>query len=216
MTPTATIKWRGRDIPAVLPGIEYDDKEHRYTIFGERFQNVTGYLMPLRPGLEFMNSKAAMTWGTMAHRYAFHLVEGRLDNNRLVEEIRPTLVGFKRAVASLGVKDLHRAIAEYIVYSMKRKYAGRLDFMFEAGEKDLLADLKTGCFGEAEARITALQLGGYAHALIEHGITKLTQLRIAEVNVQRDGEWKTREFNVMEAMDVFLAQVKVKNYVDKI
>jgi hypothetical protein len=212
----ATITWRGRAIPAVLPGVEYDEKEHRYTVFGERYPNVTGYLQPLRPGLEFMKNKAAMTWGTMLHRYAFHLVEGRLDMGRVVEEIRPTLEGFQKAVASLGVKDIHRALAEFIVYSKKRKFAGRLDFMFEAGEKDLLADFKTGCYGEAETRITALQLGGYAHALIEHGITKPTRMRIAEVNVQRDGTWKTREFNVLEAMDVFLAQVKVKNYFDKI
>jgi hypothetical protein len=213
MTPT-TIKWRGRAIPAVLPGVEFDEVRHEYKVDGAKWPNVTGFLEDYYHGPQ--DSKGAR-WGDSAHKHVFHFMKRTIDLARVKESMRPTLDGWMRALAHFNIPEDAEMLAEYIVYSSKFRFIGRLDFLFALKEIDLLLDLKTGEMSEMGTRKTGLQLGGYCQAIIEHGLSTLKRLRAAEVNIQPDGNMTPHLFpNMIEIMQTFLAQVKVKNYFRKL
>lgn len=214
MKAASEIKWRGRAIPASSPGVEFKEAGHEYRVHGVRWPSVTGFLADFYDGPE---DSAAAAWGTSAHDHAFHFVRGTLDFDRVEEQMKPTLIGLKEGLKELGV-DVYEneCLAEHVVLSRKFHFIGRLDFLFAVKFNDLLVDLKTGTPSEKATRRTGLQVGGYAIAAVEQGLTTMPKLRLAEINVQPSGSWKVREFKPREVANVFLAQVTVKSYFSKI
>jgi hypothetical protein len=209
------ILWRGRELPALSPGVEFKEEGHEYRVLGAKWPSVTGFLSDYYDGPD---DSAAAASGTSAHDHAFHFVKGTIAFDRVEEQMKPTLIGIKDGLKELGV-DVYgedSVLAEYIVHSRKFHFIGRLDFLFAVKLNDLLVDLKTGSPSEKATRRTGLQIGGYAIAAIELGITTTAKLRGAELNVQPDGKWRVREFKMREVMQTFLAQVQVKNYFSKV
>lgn len=210
----STVQWRGRAIPSLSPGVEFREKGHEYHVHGVRWPSVTGFLADFYDGPE---ESASLEWGKSAHEHAFHFIKGTLDFDRVEEQMKPTLIGIKEGLKELGVPLWDGdVLAEQIVLSRKFHFIGRLDFLFAVKFNDVLVDLKTGAPSEKATRRTGLQVGGYAIAAIEEELSTASKLRTAELNVQPDGKWKVREFRTREVMNVFLAQVTVKNFFQKI
>lgn len=207
----ATISWRGREIPALLPGIEFNEATHEYFIRGEKWPSVTGFLTPLKSAFVSAQTIGA-NWGTSAHNHAFHYVRGTIDMSRVDPVMRPTLEGFHEALLALGFNRECDFLAEYMIYSERLRFAGRFDFMFAVGKRDMLIDLKTGAQGERESRMTGAQLGGYLIGCIEHGLTRLPAADLVEINVQPDGKWMVRKFEPHTMMNIFKSQMTVVNY----
>jgi hypothetical protein len=213
MTGAATIQWRGRAVPAVLPGVEFEEKGHKYRVNGQSWPSVTSFLEDYYHGPQ---ESAGAKWGTSAHKHVFHFMAKTLDMERLNPRMKPTLDGWLDALSFFKVPPGAEMLAEYIVYSARFHFIGRFDFLFALPDMDLLLDLKTGGQGEMESRKTGLQLGGYCHGIIEHGLSTISRLRAAEANIQQNGTMTPRWFKTREIMRVFLAQVEVKNYFQKI
>ena len=209
------LKWRGQEIPALLPGVEFNEDRHEYKLFGVIWPNITGFL----PYNFYNVSDTGAKWGTSAHKHAFHFVKKTIDIKRVAKSMLPTLEGFAAGLKHFGISLDADVVAEYIVYSKRYHFIGRFDFLFDLGEFDLLFDFKTGAISEQGSRRTGLQVGGYAIAAIEQGLTTLRRLRLGELNVQPDGTWTPREWRgreVRELMHTFLAQVTVQNYYNKL
>ena len=209
----ATIQWRGRAVPALLPGIEFDEAKHEYKVDGQKWPNVTGYLADYYHGPQ--ESQGAK-WGTSAHKHVFHFMKKTLDLARVAKNMRPTIDGWCKGLEYFKVPPDADMLAEYIIYSKPFHFIGRFDFLFALPDMDLLIDLKTGSQGEMESRKTGLQQGGYAQGIIEHGLSTLSRLRLAEMNVQPDGTMTPQWFKTREVMEVFRAQVRVVNYFKKL
>jgi hypothetical protein len=204
----AGIIWHGREIPAVLPGIEFEEAGHKYKVNGQPWPGVTG-LLPERYN---NGDDTGALWGTAAHDHCFHLVHGTLVRASVDPRMELTVDGFERALVFYGVHADTEVLPEYIVYSKKFHFIGRFDFLFNLGAHDLLLDLKTGAHNEKETRRTGMQIGGYAHGIIEHRLSTVKRLRAAEVNIQMDGTMAPYEYKVKEVMNVFLAMLTVRNY----
>lgn len=213
---SATIKWRGRDIPALLPGVEYDPEKHEYKVDGQHFPSVSSFLSALQSPFIGLNSAVAAEWGTSAHTHLYHLIAGNLDMKRVSERMMPTIQGFEKALGHLGLTRINPALCEYIVYSKRLRFAGRFDFLFADGNRDVLVDFKTGTPSERSSRMTGMQLGGYLYAGIECKLIKLSSTFLAEINVQPDGKFEVRRFGAERCMNVFVAQATVKNYFDNL
>jgi hypothetical protein len=209
-----TILWHGADIPALLPGVEFKADGHEYTVDSSPWPSVTGYLNDDRYD---NGDNTAALWGESAHDHAFHLVKGTLNRSMVTDpRMVLTLQGFEAGLKHFGVTLPCGVLAEYIVYSKRFHFIGRFDFLFSLGNHDLLLDLKTGASSKRASRQTGLQLGGYAHGIIEHKLSTMTRLRLAELNVQLDGTWWPETFNTKKVMNVFLAAVSYKNYYNNI
>jgi hypothetical protein len=215
-TDAGVLIWHGQEIPAVPPGVEFNEERHEYTVMGERWPNVTGFL----PERYDNGDKTAALWGQAAHDHAFHLVKGSLVRYLVTDErMELTLQGIEKGLKHFEIPDGAPVLAEHIVYSRRFRVIGRFDFLFDLGAYDLLIDLKTGARSEHETRKTGMQEGGYVICIIDRGLSTLGRLRVAEMNVQMDGsmiprEWRGRQ--VRDLMNVFLAQVTVQNYFRKI
>ena len=216
MIDAGTIQWRGRAIPALLPGLEYDPERHAYKLNGISMPSVTTILLNLRGRTFYPANNSGANWGKSAHDHVYHYVKGMLDFKRLSDRMKPTIKGFQEGLDKLGVKIKVGALGEYLIYSKKFHFAGRFDFLFQVGDDDLLIDFKTGTPSEFESRLTGLQLGGYAVALTEWKIVKPARLRLAELNVQPDGEIAIETYKPREVMHAFLAYLTVCNYMKQI
>lgn len=207
------LQWHGGAVPAVLPGVEFKADGHEYTVNGSRWPSVTGFLND-----DYYNNgdDTAAKWGEAAHDHAFHLVKGSLMRAAVTDpRMELTLQGFEAGLKHFGVELGGEVLAEYIVYSRRFHFIGRFDFMFNLGKYDLLLDLKTGSPNEKASRKTGAQQGGYAQAIIEHKLSTLARLRLAELNVQIDGTWTPREWrgnDVKKVMGVFISKMNWDNY----
>jgi hypothetical protein len=214
-TGAGTIIWHGAEIPAILPGVEFTEAGHEYKVDGARWPNVTGFL----PERYNNGDDTGAKWGQAAHDHCFHLVKKSLVRANVSPRMELTVRGFEKALKHFEIPADAEVLPEYIVYSRKFHFIGRFDFLFNLGAFDLLTDVKTGAASEAESRKTGMQLGGYAIAIIEQRLSTLGRLRVAEVNIQMDGamtprEWRGRQ--VKELMDIFHAQMMVRNYFKKL
>lgn len=213
-TGAGKIIWHGAEIPAMLPGLEFDPGKHEYKVNGAIWPNVTGFL---NDDFYDTGDDTAAKWGTAAHDHCFHLVKKTLIRSKVTDpRMEATLCGFEAGLKHFGIPANAPALPEYIVYSRKFHFIGRFDFLFDAGDFDILFDLKTGSPSEKASRRTGLQVGAYSHGIIEHSLSTTRRLRVAEINVQLNGEMNPREYSLREVMNVFLAQVTVKNYYNKL
>jgi hypothetical protein len=208
-----TIQWRGREIPALPPGVEYNDATHRYFVDSQEWKSATQRLKPLHGFME--DGGIGMAWGKAAHDHVFHFMQGTLDAAMVDERMWPTLRGWQDAGGFFGFIS-KPFLAEYIVYSRRLRIIGRLDYLFDLGKHDLMVDLKTGSPSARETSITGLQLGIYAHGLIEHKLTTPAKLHTAEINVQMDGKMRPHEYNTAEIMAAAAGYLTYDSYMAKI
>lgn len=220
MNTGAGIIWKGKEIPALPSGVTYDPDRHEYRDDRGLLPSVTGFMREF----QFQGGDdTAMKWGSAVHDHIFHYLRGTLNMKKVDRRILPYLRAIDEALEYLKL-DRVLMLSEHIVYSRRHRFAGRLDYLFEAGPKDIFIDLKTGAKCEKSSRLTAMQLGGYVIAAAEMGLTKISQARIIELNIQMDGKWRPIvESNVRESANIFLARLAevraretVLNYLNKI
>jgi hypothetical protein len=91
--------------------LELDIDSHRYTLDGVTIPGCTSVLaaMGATPGFNFLSPSDLEFYrsrGHAVHSAVEYSVKGTLDRRTLVEEVRPYLTGWERAVNDLGIEPL--------------------------------------------------------------------------------------------------------------
>jgi hypothetical protein len=94
-----------------MPELELDIDSHRYTLDGVTIPGCTSVLaaMGATPGFNFLSPSDLEFYrsrGHAVHSAVEYSVKGTLDRRTLVEEVRPYLKGWERAVNDLGIEPL--------------------------------------------------------------------------------------------------------------
>jgi hypothetical protein len=94
-----------------MPELELDIDSHRYTLDGVTIPGCTSVLaaMGATPGFNFLSPSDLEFYrsrGHAVHSAVEYSVKGTLDRRTLVEEVRPYLTGWERAVNDLGIEPL--------------------------------------------------------------------------------------------------------------
>lgn len=201
-------KWKGVEIPRVLPGLLFDEEAHRYTLNGRQLKSVTWYTGKLRD--HSFVQPVDLAWGTARHDHIFHLDMGTLDHSKVDPSMEPYIKGWQWVLDSNGWRT-DRMLAEQTVYSIKYWLAGRFDRLFETDKYDWLVDFKSG----QPDVVTGIQMAPYVMMAIEHKWTTATRARMMEVCIDQAGHVKTQVFDYKKNLQLFLMQYSLVNYLTK-
>ena len=231
-TGAGKIIWKGAEIPALLPGLEFFEDGHVYKVNGAVWKSVTQYTK-LISNHDFVteidadyakttskldkeyNAKKAqldalvhLNFGSVVHDYLYKDDMDILDFNSPEFDHRfdGYIAGWNAECVKRGW-DRKKMLAEYPLYSKKYLYAGRLDNLFETEKYDWLIDKKTG----QPSPTTGPQLAGYGQAAIEWGLTTLGRLRLLEVCIDKNGVVKTQPFDFKSCLQDFLMAYSLTN-----
>lgn len=206
--------WKGMTLPLIPAGVEFDEALHQYRIDARQAPGVTGLLADEFHGN--INSPK-VKWGTATHDHIFHFLLGTIDQERIQPVMLARIEGFLRAMAKLRCAPAPgKWLGEFFVVSRRFGYCGRLDNLFDRGATDLILDVKTGDDSEHSQLLAGAQIGGYAQALVDMGLTSLSRLRGAVVFIGDDGAERVVDVNMREAVHVFLARLTWMKYMRKI
>ena len=199
--------WKGVEIPRVLPGLSFDEANHKYTFNGHALKGVTNYTGKLRD--HSFCKPEDLAWGTAVHDHLHHVDRGTLDYSRLDQRMEPYIKGWQWVLESNGWRT-DRMLAEQTVYSIKYWLAGRLDRAFETEKYDWFVDFKSG----APDKVTGLQLAAYVMMAIEHKWTTLARAKMMEVCIDMEGHVKQQQFSYKAELPFFMAQYSLRNHID--
>jgi len=139
--------------------ILFDETTHTYKT--ENGENLLGVTRILRlSGLvdtTWFNATATLR-GTAVHKACELRLNNKLDEESVCAEITGYLQGFDKFLTESKFKVQKQ---ETIVVSLKKGYAGRIDFLGMLNKRRALVDIKTGHLPEW----TAEQTAGYAECL---------------------------------------------------
>lgn len=121
-----------------LPAYKFDQEKHIHYLDGVRIPGVTGILMSEGfinfPDAPFMRD--ALYRGNYVH-YGCHLHnKGILDYKTLLEQFRPYIDAWMKFCSR---EKIVKPLSEYNVFSVKWRYAGIIDCLFQ----ERLLDIKT-------------------------------------------------------------------------
>ena len=203
MNGAGTLIWKGAEIPAMLPGLEFNPDGHIYKVNGMVWKSVTQYT-GLLCSHDFVQ-QVDLDWGSAAHDYLY-LSDMDLLAPGGDERMLPYIAGWNAECVKRGW-DRKKMLAEYPIYSKKYLYTGRLDNLFETEKYDWLIDKKTG----QPSPTTGPQLAGYGQAAIEWGLTTLGRLKLMEVCIDKNGVVKTQPFDFKSCLQDFLMAYSLTN-----
>ncbi|CAK0743053.1 putative PDDEXK_1 domain-containing protein [Gammaproteobacteria bacterium] len=111
-------------------------------------------------GLYQYSSQGKANLGTYIHKACHYFDEGDLKEETLLDDARPYVEQYKRALSSENIKVLRNEVMRYHV---KYMYAGSLDKIVVIGDKAGVLDIKTG----KEESWHKWQTGAYAE-MVKH------------------------------------------------
>jgi hypothetical protein len=201
--------WKGREIPAHIPGLSCDNK-HRYFLNGRRLNGVTDYISKYQDH-SFCN-EIDLKWGEIAHDYWYKQDMGILDfdSPEFDHRFDARVAGWIKFKKDHGF-DETKMLAEWMLNSEKYLFAGRFDNLFETQNYDYMIDKKSG----NPSSVTGLQLAGYGLLAIEHGLTNKTRLKLMEVCINQEGYCKPQMFDYKTEINYFLMAYSLQNHLTK-
>ena len=199
--------WKGVEIPRVLPGLSFDEANHKYTLNGKPLKGVTYYTGKLRD--HSFCKPEDLAWGSAVHDHLYALDMGTLDWSRLDPRMSPYIKGWQWVLESNGWRT-DRMLAEQTVYSIKYWLAGRFDRLFETEKYDVLVDFKSG----APDKVTGLQLAAYAMMAVELKWTTPARVRLVEVCIDMEGHVKQQQFSYKAELPFFMMQYSLSNHIN--
>ena len=201
-----TIFWKGKQIPALLPGLSFSEDGHIYKVNGVVRKSVTQYT-GLYGNHDFV-TEVDLKFGSVVHDYLYKDDIGVLDFNspEFDHQFDGYISGWNAECEKRGW-DKKKMLAEYPIYSKKYLYTGRFDNAFETEHYDYFIDKKTG----QPSDITGMQLAAYVQAAIEWGFTTASRARLVEVCIDKNGKVRTQMFNFKTCLQDFLMAYSLAN-----
>ena len=206
MIGAGTLIWKGKEIPALPPGLEFSEAGHTYKLNGRQLKSVTQYTKLLNTH-DFV-TETDLNFGSIVHDYLYKDDIGILDFNstEFDHQFDGYISGWNAECIKRGW-DKRKMLAEYPLYSKKYLYTGRLDNLFETEKYDWLIDKKSG----QPSITTGPQLAGYGGMCIEWGLTTLGRLKLMEVCIDKNGIVKTQLFDFKTVWQDFLMAYSLTN-----
>lgn len=146
--------------------IHFEPEAHAYWLNGQPVPSVTQVLDPLEDFscVDADLLERARLFGSAVHQATELYDTGELDWATLDPHLAPYLNGYIRFLGETGVKPLH---CELRVGSLRWRYAGTLDRIYQMARAVVLCDIKSG----AVPRTVGPQTAAYENAVNEsHGI----------------------------------------------
>src|SRR5687767_12501840 len=164
--------------------LELDVDSHRYTLDGVVIPGCTQVLtaMGATPGFNFLSPDDLEFYrsrGHAVHSAVEYSVKGTLDRRTLVDDVRPYLTGWERAVNDLGIEVLKLNGEPFVEiplchpvyrYGVKPDVVARVRMFKDSGPIEVKAT-------SAHAPATAIQLGSQLIA-VRHVMPNIGKLRI--------------------------------------
>lgn len=159
----------------VVPGLQFDDARHLYTLDGKRVPGVTTILKPVSgaayEGVDPAIMEAAAALGRAVHLLIELDCAGELDTDNLDPELLPYYWGWREFLGKSGFQPL---MSEQKLASSEDGYAGMLDLFGILNGVYALIDAKRVAM---VMKSTGPQTFGYAK-LLRRRYTPLTDLSV--------------------------------------
>jgi hypothetical protein len=162
--------------------LELDIDSHRYTLDGVTIPGCTSVLaaMGATPGFNFLSPSDLEFYrsrGHAVHSAVEYSVKGTLDRRTLVEEVRPYLRGWEKAVHDLGIEVLELHGEPFVEKPLSHpvfRYGVKPDVVARIGNQTGPIEIKAT---SAHAPATGVQLAAQLIA-IRHVMPKIGDMRV--------------------------------------
>lgn len=188
------------------PDIVYIPETHEYFIDDKKYLSVTEIL-----GLEGITDYSAIPskiltpaqkLGDAVHKACELYNKGTLDMDSVDKPVIPYLNAFIKFMGDYQIEILG---IEEIIYSIKRRFAGRLDLRGKIDKKLAVVDIKTSTVVDKSCGV---QLGGYKVGLEEMYGLKIPLKWVLQL--KPDGTYQVHPFNSLSDEMVFLGALNVR------
>lgn len=194
-----------------MPGLEFSEEGHVYTLDGEVLPSVTQVMEPLSrheyARVDAWTLDRAASRGTAVHG----AIETYIKYG--IYDVDPDHRGYMDGFIGWWHTQCPEPVgSEVRVYHELYRYAGTVDLLCMLDGKLMMVDFKTTSkLSEKNVRV---QLEAYAQALRSHGVSIE---RKAALHLMKDGKWKLVEFEAMDAhaLRVFTSLKCIHDYIQE-
>lgn len=149
---------------------EFDEDAHRYTLNGVTIPSCTQVLaaMGCTPGFQWMTPDQLAFYrsrGHAVHSAVEYSVRGTLDRRTVVDEVKPYLTGWEKAVKDLGIEVLRLEFEPFVEKPLAHpafKYGVKPDVVARIGNQSGPIEIKAT---SVHAPATGLQLAAQLMAI---------------------------------------------------
>ncbi len=204
-----------------MPEVELEPESHRYTLDGVVIPGCTSVLaaMGATPGFNFLSPSDLEFYrsrGHAVHSAVEYSVKGTLDRRTLVEEVRPYLIGWERAVNDLGIEVLTFREGPFVEvplchpiyrYGVKPDVVAQVRLFNDSGPIEVKAT-------SAHAPATGIQLGSQLIA-VRHVMPDIGKLRIGLRLLPKEPFYDYRVYDDRADEAVWLSLLNSFNWLTK-
>ena len=165
-----------------MPELELDIDSHRYTLDGVTIPGCTSVLaaMGATPGFNFLSPADLEFYrsrGHAVHSAVEYSIKGTLDRRTVVDEVRPYITGWEKAVKDLGIEVLEINGEPFVEKPLSHpvfRYGVKPDVVARIGNQSGAIEIKAT---SAHAPATGIQLAAQLIA-IRHVMPKIGDMRV--------------------------------------